>query len=72
MMAMATYTTRQGEMIDAICRRFYGDESGYVEQVLEANPGLAALGAPLPDRATISLPDMSKASEVVPVVNLWD
>lgn len=69
---MATYTTRQGEMIDAICQRVYGDESGYVEQVLEANPGLAALGAPLPDRTVISLPDIPKASDVVPVVSLWD
>lgn len=69
---MAIYTTRQNEMIDAICRRVYGDESGYVEQVLEANSGLAALGAPLPDRTVIRLPDLPKASEVVPVVNLWD
>ncbi len=69
---MATlYTTRQSEMIDAICRRAYGDESGYVEAVLEANPRLAALAAPLPMGLTIVLPDMPKASKVVPVVSLW-
>jgi phage tail protein X len=69
---MAIYRTHQGEMIDAICRRVYGDESGYVEQVLEANPGLAALVAPLPNGTTIHLPDVPKAADVVPVVSLWD
>lgn len=59
-------------MIDAICRRTYGDESGYVEAVLEANPGLAALGAPLPIGTAVTLPDIAKASEVVAVVSLWD
>lgn len=67
-----TYATMQGEMIDAICRRVYGDESGYVERVLEANPGLASLSAPLPMGTIIVLPDISKESEVVPVITLWD
>jgi phage tail protein X len=66
------YRTGQNEMADAICRRTYGDESGYVEQVLDANPGLAALGPVLPIRTAITLPDIAKASEVVPVVSLWD
>lgn len=67
-----TYTTIQNEMIDAICRRFYGGESSYVETVLEANPGLAALAAPLPAGTAISLPDLSKSSSAVPVTSLWD
>lgn len=67
-----TYTTIQNEMIDAICRRFYGGESGYVETVLEANPGLAALAAPLPSGMVIALPDTPRTSEVVPVVGLWE
>lgn len=66
-----TYMTHHGEMIDAICRRAYGDESGYVEAVLNANPGLAALAAPLPAGTVIALPDVPKASEVIPVVRLW-
>lgn len=70
---MATiYRTSQGEMIDAICRRVYGDESGYVEQVLDANPGLAAFSAPLPIGTLLTLPDLAKAADVVPVVSLWD
>lgn len=70
---MATiYKTIKGEMIDAICRRAYGSESGYVEAVLEANPGLAAFDAVLPIGTVIRLPDIPKASKVVPVISLWD
>lgn len=59
-------------MVDAICRRVYGDESGYVEQVFDANPGLAALAAPLPAGTAIVLPDIPTTADVVPVVSLWD
>lgn len=70
---MATiYTTKQCEMVDAICRRAYGDESGYVEAVLDANPGLAAMVSPLPTGTVILLPDVPKASDIVDVVSLWD
>lgn len=69
---MRSYTTRQGEMVDAICRRVYGDESGYVERVLDANPGLAEKPIPLPIGTVIDLPELPRAAEVVPVVNLWD
>nr|WP_247997419.1 tail protein X [Brucella tritici] len=65
------YTTIQGEMLDAICRKIYGDESGYVEQVLEANPGLAALPHRLPMGTRINLPDLIRAEQSQPVVALW-
>lgn len=66
------HVTGQGEMVDAICRRFYGDESGFVEAVLDANPGLAANGTTLPIGTRVVLPDLAKATEIVPVVTLWD
>ncbi|SFJ63024.1 tail protein X [Aerobium aerolatum] len=66
-----TYRTHHGEMIDAICRRAYGDESGYVEAVLDANPGLAAAGPLLPANMLIVLPRVPKASEVIKTVALW-
>ncbi|SMC43294.1 P2-like prophage tail protein X [Fulvimarina manganoxydans] len=67
-----TIVTETKEMLDVICRRTYGDESGYVEAVLDANPGLAALGPILPVGTSILLPDIPTAIEVVPVVTLWD
>ncbi|WP_024899531.1 tail protein X [Brucella rhizosphaerae] len=65
------YTTIQGEMLDAICRKVYGDESGYVEQVMEANPGLAGLPHRLPIGTIINLPDLSRADDSQAVISLW-
>lgn len=59
-------------MIDSICRRLYGDESGYVERVLDANPGLAAATTPLPLGSVIILPDIPRGPMKVPVISLWD
>lgn len=70
---MATvYTTLQGEMVDMVCRRVYGDESGYVERVLDANPGLAAMPVPLPIGTRIALPDLQPAAPERQLVALWD
>lgn len=66
------YTTIQGEMLDAVCRKVYGDESGYVEQVMEANPGLAGLPHRLPIGTRIHLPDLSRTDDSQSVVSLWD
>jgi phage tail protein X len=72
-MSMANvYVTSQGEMVDAICRRFYGDESGFVEAVLAVNPGLAEVALPLASGVRITLPDIEPVTKVVPVVSLWD
>ncbi|MCW4114730.1 tail protein X [Aurantimonas sp. MSK8Z-1] len=64
------YRTRQGEMLDAICRARYGDESGYVERVLEANPGLADLGPVLPIGTLLTLPDLTDVTRRVELVTL--
>lgn len=67
-----TTTALQSETADMICRREYGDESGYVEAVLAANPGLAAIGPALPMGTIVVLPEIAAAFEVTPVVTLWD
>lgn len=68
---METVTSIQGDTIDLICRRAYGDESGFVEQVLEANPGIAGLGPILPTGTVVKLPDIAKPADL-PTVSLWD
>jgi phage tail protein X len=68
---MRTITTIQGDMVDAIARREYGDESGYVEKILEANPGLADRGLVLDAGITVVLPDID-APAALPSVSLWD
>ncbi|HGN1382113.1 tail protein X [Proteus vulgaris] len=63
--------TQQGDTVDDICWRYFGQSSGMIEQVLEANPGLVELGAILPIGTTIELPDIQQHS-TTPILQLWD
>lgn len=69
---MVKYTTREGDMLDAVVHRQYGRTNGrIVEQVLEANPQAADHGPELPAGVTLELPDVAQeASERA--VRLWD
>lgn len=60
MIGARSYLTTQGDMLDAICKAELGSEA-HVTAVLEANPGLAALGAVLPAGVTILLPQVRMA-----------
>lgn len=62
---------RQGDTIDAICHRHYGRTAGTVEAVLDANPGIAALGPILPMGTTINLPDVPPPTTARQTVQLW-
>lgn len=65
------YSSVQGDTVDAICRRAYGDESGFVEVVLENNPGLAAVGPILSIGTVVQLPDLVRPAELS-TISLWD
>lgn len=69
---MTTVTSIAGETVDLICRRHYGDESGFAEAVYDANRGLAALGAILPAGVVILLPEIAVKAEADTPVRLWD
>lgn len=71
-MASTTYRTRQGEVLDLICLRHYGDRPGMVERVLDQNPGLAAMGAIIPISTVITLPDLPQQTQPVATIKLWD
>ena len=66
------YNTRDGDMLDAICHRYYGHLSGVVEAVLEANPGLAAQGEIYSAGTFIQLPELPPASHSDAQINIWD
>lgn len=55
-----TYITRQGDVVDALVHAYYGGQKGLLEQVLNANPGLAAKGEVLPVGIKIIFPDFPK------------
>lgn len=70
---MATsYQTSQGDTLDFICWKFYRQQSGAVEAVLQANPGLADLGPVLPANTRITLPDLPKPATEKQPIRLWD
>jgi phage tail protein X len=64
------YVTRQGDVVDLICWRYYGQTTGTTELVLDANPGLADRGPVLPAGIEILLPDAPRP-ETVPVIRIW-
>ena len=67
-----TYTTREGDMLDLVCYRHYGRQSGAVEVVLDANPGLADAGPVYPAGLNILLPDLPEPSAEERLITLWD
>lgn len=64
-------TSLQGDSVDSLCYRHLGS-SDAVEATLEANPGLAALGAILPMGTVVTLPDTTQAAPTKDIIQLWD
>jgi phage tail protein X len=68
---MTIYQTAAGDQLDRICHRYYGHLVGTVEAVLEANPGLADLGAVYAAGVTVILPDLGEPNATADRVELW-
>lgn len=69
---METVRALQGDTVDAIAWRYYGRTTGVVEQLLQANPGLADLGPVLPVGQPVNMPAIAAPAEQNTAVNLWD
>lgn len=69
---MTQYRTKDGDTVDFIAWKFYGrQDNRIVEQVLDANLGLADVGPSLPAGLLVTLP----AIDLKPTakgVKLWD
>lgn len=67
------YRAAEGETVDQICRQYYGFSNGSVEEVYEANRGLADHGPFLPAGLVITLPDMQESEQEAEVNrSVWD
>ncbi len=64
------YIASEGDVLDRICWKYYGKTVGVVEQVLNANKGLAEYGAFIPMGLVIELPDLAVES-VSTTITLW-
>lgn len=66
------YIASEGDTVDYIAWRVYGtQEARVVEQLLDANPGVADLGPVLPAGTTLTLPTLDTSTERAGV-KLWD
>jgi phage tail protein X len=66
------YKTSDGDVVDFIAFKHYGEQSPAVlRAVYDANPGLADQGAMLPRGLTIVLPDIVKPATMTTGVSLW-
>ena len=66
---MIEYTTRQGDMLDAICYKYY-KSTDFTTLVLEYNRELASYGPILPAGVVIQLPEIEKPAKKRKV-SLW-
>lgn len=70
---MSEYRTKEGDTADYIAWKYYGRQDGrVVEQLLDANPGLADYGPLLPAGLLVTLPDIEVKQEATSGVKLWD
>ena len=65
------YRTKDGDVLDAICAKHYGDLPWRIEDVIKANPGLAALGPVLASGLLINLPEVEETAQEMPTIRLW-
>lgn len=67
-----TYRASEGDTVDYIAWKYYGTQNGRaVEQLLEANPGLADVGPLLPAGYLLTMPEIQQEPEAQ-AVRLWD
>lgn len=64
------YRTKQADVLDAVVFKYYDGQPGALEQVLDANKGIADHGAILPAGIEVDLPELPKPS-VKESVRLW-
>ena len=65
-----TCRTSDGDLLDTLCKHYYGHLNGSVEAVLDADQGLADEPQPLRAGVLIVLPDLPAADAAS--IGLWD
>lgn len=68
--ALKSVRAKQNETVDQIAARCYDGDTAMAAAILEANPGLAALGAFLPHGTLVTLPERRETTTTT--ISLWD
>lgn len=71
-MAAFQAISEPGDTLDRLVWRVTGKGPAAVEQVLQANPGLADLGTFLPYGTRVTIPQTATTATATPLVQLWD
>lgn len=66
---LRTITSVDGDVLDAIAYRFYGQTPGALEALIAANPDVERHGAHLPAGVVIVLPKLTSPTRAI--VRLW-
>jgi phage tail protein X len=66
-----TVVTTEGDMVDLIAFKRFGDTAGITETIYEANPGLAEQGPVLPAGVVIRVPVPLVRERATPE-RIWD
>lgn len=69
---MDVYVTAEGDMVDLIAYRYYGQHGRNAEAIFAENPGLAARGPVLPAGVPVRLPRITQQIVQKPFRRLWD
>ena len=71
---MTTVRSIEGDTVDLVCWRELGQTEEVLEETVERNPGLAALGAILPPGTQLDLPEPSATPDAKTrdIVQLWN
>ena len=69
---MIVYTTKDGDVVDDICFKYYGNFLDAVELVYESNKHLAYFPPILPSGIDIVLPEYSAPVYTGNVLTIWD
>ncbi len=67
---MRTVITQQGDTVDLICLRFFGETGGVTEQVMAINPNLVNYDLVMPYGVAIQLPTVPERTQKQ-VIQLW-
>jgi phage tail protein X len=70
-MSNPSVIARQGDTLDLICHRHFGQTAVVTEMALELNPGIARHGEILPEGLSVTLPAEAPPREIQ-TVRLWD
>lgn len=71
-MATESITARQGDTLDGLIWRERGLGPADLAEVLQINPGVAALGDVLPIGTAVAVPVRAPTTAVRPLTQLWD